>query len=102
MRRFPYLSSDAVPPSSRLPCGEPFTPATIRGYIRRVLQCLCLGKKTEARPLLQRHCAEPERRRNQSEQGDRKSTRLNSSHQIISYAVFCLKKKTKLESNNRL
>src|SRR5258708_26081685 len=28
------------------------------------------------------------------EQGlDRKSTRLNSSHQIISYAVFCLKKK---------
>src|SRR5207244_5691476 len=28
--------------------------------------------------------------------GDRKSTRLNSSHQIISYAVFCLKKKTTL------
>src|SRR5258708_25069479 len=26
-------------------------------------------------------------------QKDRKSTRLNSSHQIISYAVFCLKKK---------
>src|SRR5258708_26627709 len=26
---------------------------------------------------------------------DRKSTRLNSSHQIISYAVFCFKKKTK-------
>src|SRR5260364_382870 len=26
---------------------------------------------------------------------DRKSTRLNSSHQITSYAVFCLKKKTK-------
>src|SRR5258708_29209376 len=29
---------------------------------------------------------------------DRKSTRLNSSHQIISYAVFCLKKK-KLNRN---
>src|SRR5574340_1498500 len=27
--------------------------------------------------------------------GDRKSTRLNSSHQKISYAVFCLKKKKK-------
>src|SRR5947208_9511882 len=27
------------------------------------------------------------------EWADRKSTRLNSSHQIISYAVFCLKKK---------
>src|SRR6266516_6466066 len=26
--------------------------------------------------------------------GDRKSTRLNSSHRTISYAVFCLKKKT--------
>src|SRR5207248_8565466 len=29
--------------------------------------------------------------------GDRKSTRLNSSHRTISYAVFCLKKKKKLE-----
>src|ERR1039457_2302707 len=27
--------------------------------------------------------------------GDRKSTRLNSSHLVISYAVFCLKKKTR-------
>src|SRR5256885_11676852 len=27
------------------------------------------------------------------ENGDRKSTRLNSSHLVISYAVFCLKKK---------
>ena len=27
--------------------------------------------------------------------GDRKSTRLNSSHTVISYAVFCLKKKKK-------
>src|SRR5258708_35474762 len=27
---------------------------------------------------------------------DRKSTRLNSSHQIISYAVFCLKKKNQI------
>src|SRR2546430_8404868 len=29
---------------------------------------------------------------------DRKSTRLNSSHSQISYAVFCLKKKTKLRT----
>src|SRR5256885_8123468 len=28
---------------------------------------------------------------------DRKSTRLNSSHLVISYAVFCLKKKKKIE-----
>src|SRR2546426_12414781 len=29
---------------------------------------------------------------------DRKSTRLNSSHLVISYAVFCLKKKKKIHS----
>src|SRR5688572_31869474 len=31
---------------------------------------------------------------------DRKSTRLNSSHSQISYAVFCLKKKKKTKHNN--
>src|SRR5207244_2270965 len=31
---------------------------------------------------------------------DRKSTRLNSSHQIISYAVFCLKKKKDPNTHN--
>src|SRR5215203_7198579 len=31
--------------------------------------------------------------------GDRKSTRLNSSHANISYAVFCLKKKKKKKHN---
>src|SRR2546426_2095530 len=30
---------------------------------------------------------------------DRKSTRLNSSHLVISYAVFCLKKKKKTKAN---
>src|SRR5439155_26935648 len=33
---------------------------------------------------------------------DRKSTRLNSSHVAISYAVFCLKKKKKTEYTNHL
>src|SRR5437762_5221960 len=36
----------------------------------------------------------PRRRQNRI---DRKSTRLNSSHRCISYAVFCLKKKKKLD-----
>src|SRR5207244_11697313 len=35
-------------------------------------------------------------RKNRPSRPDRKSTRLNSSHQIISYAVFCLKKKKTL------
>src|SRR5207249_9920826 len=34
--------------------------------------------------------------------GDRKSTRLNSSHVSISYAVFCLKKKKKNKSRQQL
>src|SRR3989454_2984016 len=32
--------------------------------------------------------------------GDRKSTRLNSSHLVISYAVFCLKKKKKTDDRS--
>src|SRR5256885_11373059 len=40
-------------------------------------------------------CAEFKRRRD----SDRKSTRLNSSHLVISYAVFCLKKKIKSSSS---
>src|SRR5690625_6073327 len=35
------------------------------------------------------------------EEGDRKSTRLNSSHVAISYAVFCLKKKKKQPSTSK-
>src|SRR2546427_4585145 len=34
--------------------------------------------------------------------GDRKSTRLNSSHSQISYAVFCLKKKKKKKRHERI
>src|SRR5258707_8364565 len=36
-----------------------------------------------------------------SVQADRKSTRLNSSHANISYAVFCLKKKKTKQDTNR-
>src|SRR2546426_2079250 len=44
------------------------------------------------------------RRRASTADRDRKSTRLNSSHLVISYAVFCLKKKKKIERkrNSRL
>src|SRR5205807_7455278 len=35
-----------------------------------------------------------DRRHAKADRRDRKSTRLNSSHLVISYAVFCLKKKT--------
>src|SRR5258708_25587481 len=60
--------------------------------------------RRRSRPWPPRHCrgnidAHLHRRQRNPEitvsWSDRKSTRLNSSHQIISYAVFCLKKKNK-------
>src|SRR5947209_12092707 len=42
-----------------------------------------------------RRIANGHSRRNSAQMPDRKSTRLNSSHANISYAVFCLKKKKK-------
>src|SRR6266480_6390523 len=54
-------------------------------------------RRGRARPLLRRRHAwlrlPPPRSRRRRR--DRKSTRLNSSHMSISYAVFCLKKKKK-------
>src|SRR6266478_9125898 len=42
------------------------------------------------------------RRRNAGPGEDRKSTRLNSSHSQISYAVFCLKKKKKKKKKTNI
>src|SRR5688572_31630032 len=44
---------------------------------------------------------EGQRRRVPPGHQDRKSTRLNSSHSQISYAVFCLKKKKKQKTNKK-
>src|SRR5438552_9054564 len=80
------------PPSSTL---FPYT-TLFRSFRER------LGQREEARAYLERareifdSVGEAlERERVDAELRDRKSTRLNSSHQIISYAVFCLKKKKK-------
>src|SRR5258708_30013609 len=54
---------------------EPLVTSTISVSTLSVSPC-CVRRPTITAPTL-----------------DRKSTRLNSSHQIISYAVFCLKKK---------
>src|SRR3989454_9091384 len=54
-----------------------------------------LQESADVRGRRARFPAAPPRRR--TVHGDRKSTRLNSSHLVISYAVFCLKKKKKIQ-----
>src|SRR5438034_7917789 len=53
----------------------------------RVLERRGVMRVAEARRARRFHC--------QPRMADRKSTRLNSSHTVTSYAVFCLKKKIK-------
>src|SRR5256885_5793036 len=53
------------------------------------------GPRDDA-PLERREGGVERDRLGEQQQGDRKSTRLNSSHLVISYAVFCLKKKNKI------
>src|SRR5204863_7660727 len=81
---FPYTTLFRSPPSSALrrrrPWPRPRLPAPGR----------CRGRPARSWPWppVRRHARCPALR-------DRKSTRLNSSHVEISYAVFCLKKKKK-------
>src|SRR5437868_11320206 len=57
------------------------------------LACAGCGKIQYPGHILKRELSPEECFRAVDECGDRKSTRLNSSHVSISYAVFCLKKK---------
>src|SRR2546421_7194368 len=72
----------------------------VRGVLRRVRQrdrhravVLLLDARAGRRGLRQRRARAPRGRAGTRTIEDRKSTRLNSSHDQISYAVFCLKKK---------
>src|SRR2546421_6537045 len=75
-----------------------------------------LGRCDEDRVSLELHAVDPDWQRGRAGEhlsgleredalvpraGDRKSTRLNSSHDQISYAVFCLKKKTEAKQSKR-
>src|SRR5260221_9171925 len=64
-----------------------------RGDRRDVRLDLAAGDQHQQRD--DRKCSGNRRQRSVVERIDRKSTRLNSSHTVISYAVFCLKKKKK-------
>src|SRR5438094_7525717 len=56
------------------------------------------GGPDERRPAAARDLDRPAEERRAGGRPDRKSTRLNSSHRTISYAVFCLKKKKNSET----
>src|SRR5438876_8457284 len=56
----------------------------------------------QARDHLRQHRHQEAERSAVEIRGDRKSTRLNSSHPSISYAVFCLKKKKKKKNYNQV
>src|SRR2546426_9392919 len=60
----------------------------------------CRLTSSGVKPSVYRANKEP-RRKTGAERLDRKSTRLNSSHLVISYAVFCLKKKKKKQHKRR-
>src|SRR5260221_8525575 len=80
----PSLEQGAFGPEATAAMGEAFD-AACKG-LRDV------GKAELVRELVAKRIIAPAR-------PDRKSTRLNSSHTVISYAVFCLKKKKKYIKN---
>src|SRR2546429_5914375 len=67
-------------------CSSDLFPPWCRPQGCRELELICIGHRLETRAV---------RVTSWLEDRDRKSTRLNSSHGYISYAVFCLKKKNK-------
>src|SRR5438270_6361946 len=70
-------------------------PATTEIYTLSLHDALPIWRSRSPGPACGRRSG---RRSRPTKGGDRKSTRLNSSHSQISYAVFCLKKKNKLQS----
>src|SRR5438045_5095375 len=84
-------------------------PATPEIYTLSLHDALPISGQTKAGagedppdPREHRRGREPDLGRRRRDQRDRKSTRLNSSHLGISYAVFCLKKKKKNKYNTKV
>src|SRR5256885_12128206 len=71
--------------------GIGITGKTLTDLERRILR----GSTPYAVVLFGRNIADAAQLRELVREVDRKSTRLNSSHLVISYAVFCLKKKNR-------
>src|SRR6266571_8406791 len=72
--------------------------ATTEIYTLSLHDALPISCPGESLPTRSRRARRPESSAS-ARAGDRKSTRLNSSHMSISYAVFCLKKKKNIKKN---
>src|SRR5207244_10989177 len=103
---YPYHAS---PPLTRLPPSVSYSflsfyshgaPRDLHSFPTRRSSDLRLGRPASS--CSRRRCRRSAPGAHSSIRTDRKSTRLNSSHQIISYAVFCLKKKTRIHRDVRL
>src|SRR2546429_6358497 len=77
-----YEASSATAESSAA------TPAKVKGSV-----ALMPNRRLDIRRVIRNDAAMPRTTPKTAMREDRKSTRLNSSHGYISYAVFCLKKK---------
>src|SRR5438034_5332469 len=88
---FPYTTLFRSPARAAAPCAD--------RHVRRPARLFRHGVARSPRDLrrAQLHRASG---KHGGRVADRKSTRLNSSHTVISYAVFCLKKKTKRKQSN--
>src|SRR5207244_12552357 len=82
---FPYTTLFRSDPRSRRSSSWHRSSYTFRGRTRDSLRLAPSTRRSSDLAFSSEGCS--------SRMQDRKSTRLNSSHQIISYAVFCLKKK---------
>src|SRR5256885_11335076 len=90
---FFFLMIRRPPRSTLFPYTTLFRSIGAHSRVRSSAGRACRGARRESRgSASRRRCW---RGRAARHCGDRKSTRLNSSHLVISYAVFCLKKKKK-------
>src|SRR5690625_2075940 len=92
-RRFTTMEATSLSVIKRSGVTEEFSRQKIMSGVRKA----CQGRPVSDDDLakLAQRVEENIRSKGIAEIEDRKSTRLNSSHVAISYAVFCLKKKTK-------
>src|SRR5438132_4674155 len=92
---FPYTTLFRSPALRLVGC-HTADPSTFQTFAR--LAALAVHGKVHEKP--RRTCGDGHRGQTPNAAGDRKSTRLNSSHTVISYAVFCLKKKKRKTKQN--